>query len=50
MTNLIDQIMNYLKATSIEVGILLNFGEAPDFKRFIYTIRPQEFKIFCENL
>lgn len=31
------QIMNYLKATPIEVGMLLNFGEEPKFKRFIYT-------------
>ena len=33
----VAQIMNYLKATPIEVGILLNFGEEPDFKRIIYT-------------
>lgn len=31
------QIMNYLKATQIEVGLLLNFGEEPEFKRVIYT-------------
>lgn len=33
----VAQIMNYLKATSIEVGMLLNFGEEPEFKRLIYT-------------
>ena len=33
----VAQIMNYLKATPIEVGILVNFGEAPEFKRLIYT-------------
>jgi GxxExxY protein len=33
----VAQIMNYLKATPIEVGLLLNFGEEPEFKRFIYT-------------
>jgi GxxExxY protein len=33
----VAQIMNYLKATSIEVGMLLNFGEEPEFKRIIYT-------------
>jgi len=33
----IAQIMNYLKATDIEVGLLLNFGEEPEFKRIIYT-------------
>ncbi|TRX40498.1 GxxExxY protein [Flavobacterium restrictum] len=31
------QLMNYLKATPIEVGMLLNFGEEPEFKRVIYT-------------
>ena len=30
------QIINYLKATSLEVGLLLNFGKAPEFKRFVY--------------
>lgn len=33
----VAQIMNYLKATPIEVGMLLNFGETPEFKRLIYT-------------
>lgn len=33
----VAQIMNYLKATPIEVGVLLNFGEEPEFKRIIYT-------------
>jgi GxxExxY protein len=33
----VAQIINYLKATEIEVGLLLNFGEEPEFKRLIYT-------------
>jgi GxxExxY protein len=33
----VAQIMNYLKGAPIEVGLLLNFGEQPEFKRFIYT-------------
>ena len=31
------QLMNYLKATNIEVGLVLNFGEEPEFKRIIFT-------------
>jgi GxxExxY protein len=30
------QLMHYLKTTSIEVGLLLNFGKAPEFRRFAY--------------
>lgn len=33
----VAQIINYLKATPVEVGMLLNFGEEPEFKRIIYT-------------
>ncbi len=33
------QLINYLKATSIEIGLLLNFGKSPAFKRKIYTNR-----------
>jgi GxxExxY protein len=31
------QLINYLKATNIEVGLLLNFGRKPEFKRFVYS-------------
>lgn len=31
------QIINYLKATDAEVGLLLNFGKKPEFKRKIYS-------------
>lgn len=30
------QLINYLRATHIEVGLLLNFGEKPQFKRKIF--------------
>jgi GxxExxY protein len=31
------QLTNYLKATEIEVGLLLNFGEKPELKRKVFT-------------
>jgi len=31
-----NQLINYLKATSIEVGLLLNFGKKPEIRRKIY--------------
>lgn len=30
------QIINYLKATDIEIGLLMNFGDEPEFKRFVF--------------
>src|SRR5438445_5377926 len=30
------QLLNYLSATEIEVGLLLNFGLKPEFKRLIF--------------
>ena len=31
------QLLNYLKATEIEVGLLLNFGKKPEFKRKYFS-------------
>lgn len=31
-----NQLINYLKATNIEVGLLLNFGKKPQIRRKIY--------------
>lgn len=31
------QLINYLRATDIEVGLLLNFGKKPEFKRKIFS-------------
>lgn len=30
------QLLNYLRATEIEVGLLVNFGPKPEFKRLIF--------------
>jgi GxxExxY protein len=30
------QLINYLKATEIEVGLLLNFGMKPEFRRKVF--------------
>ena len=32
------QLLNYLKATDKEVGLLLNFGPKPEIKRKVYDI------------
>lgn len=31
------QLLNYLKATRFEVGLLLNFGSSPEFRRKLFT-------------
>lgn len=31
------QLINYLKATKIELGLLLNFGKTPEFTRKIFS-------------
>lgn len=31
------QLVNYLKATDIEVGLLLKFGKKPQYKRKVFT-------------
>ncbi|MGD0568093.1 MAG: GxxExxY protein [Candidatus Sulfotelmatobacter sp.] len=30
------QLLNYLRATDVEVGLLLNFGVKPQFRRLVY--------------
>ena len=35
----VAQLINYLKATELDVGLLLNFGPKPEFRRKIFTKR-----------
>ena len=43
------QLINYLRGTDVEVGILFNFGKKPEFIRKIFTndLKPN-LKIECE--
>ena len=43
------QLMNYLKATSIEVGLVLNFGVTPQFKRRLFTNDKKDIQKIREN-
>ena len=33
----IEQLQNYLKSTDKEVGLLLNFGKKPEFRRRVFS-------------
>lgn len=35
------QLVNYLKATKYEIGLLLNFGRTADYKRKIFDNVPE---------
>ena len=39
------QLTNYLKATEIEVGMLLNFGKKPELKRKVFSAEFKNLKV-----
>lgn len=44
------QLLNYLRATPIEVGLLLNFGPRPEFKRLLFDNEKKSQRGQSENL
>jgi len=43
------QLINYLKATDKEIGLLLNFGKKAEFKRVIFTNDRKEIEMQSPN-
>jgi GxxExxY protein len=39
------QLLNYLRATDIEVGLLLNFGVTPQFRRLVYENERKKIRV-----
>ena len=39
------QLYNYLRATSVEVGLLLNFGPRPDFRRDVFSNEKKKIRV-----
>ena len=39
------QLINYLKATEIELGLLMNFGKEADYKRKIFMNKFKKLKM-----
>jgi GxxExxY protein len=39
------QLLNYLRATDVEVGLLLNFGTRPEFRRLVYENERKKIRV-----
>ncbi len=45
------QVIHYLRATSIEIGLLFNFGSRPTFKRFLFDNPSKKIRVNpCESV
>ena len=44
------QLINYLKSTDCEVGLLLNFGKEPEFSRKIFSNTKKKIRVNPSNL
>lgn len=40
------QLLNYLRASSIEIGLILNFGPKPELRRLVYENSRKQVKVF----
>ena len=44
------QLLNYLRCTDIEVGLLLNFGPKPQVRRFVYDNRRKQLSVSSASI
>jgi GxxExxY protein len=40
------QILNYLRGTRLELGLILNFGPKPEFRRFVYENERKQISVY----
>ncbi len=43
------QLYNYLRATQVEVGLLLNFGPKPQFRRVVYSNEKKKIRVHLRS-
>jgi len=45
------QLLHYLRATEIEIGLLLNFGERPQFRRLLFDNERKKIRVHpCKSV
>jgi GxxExxY protein len=44
------QLLNYLRSTNLEVGLLLHFGPKPQFQRFLFTNDRKSLPVITTNV